>query len=42
MMPDEILVVNDGSLLLQMMGCLLKTRGYPLSLTDSPEEALVR
>jgi DNA-binding response OmpR family regulator len=41
-MPDEILVVNDGSLLLQMMSCLLESRGYPLSLTDSPEEALVR
>jgi signal transduction histidine kinase len=42
MTPDEILVVNDGSLLLQMMSCLLESRGYPLSLTDSPEEALVR
>ena len=41
-MPDEILVVNDGSLLLQMMGCLMANRGYHLSLTDSSEEALVR
>ena len=42
MTPDEILVVNDGSMLLQIMGCLLESSGYPLSLTDSPEEALVR
>jgi DNA-binding response OmpR family regulator len=42
MIPNEILIVNDGSLLLQMMGCLMETRGYHLSLTDSPEEALVR
>ena len=42
MLAEEILVVNDGSLLLQMVGGLLQNKGYHLSLTDSPEEALVR
>ena len=41
MIPEEILVVNDGSLLLRMMGGLLEHRGYQLSLTDAPEDALV-
>jgi signal transduction histidine kinase len=41
MVPEEILIVNDGSLLLKMMGGLLENRGYHLSLTDSPEEGLV-
>lgn len=41
MIRMEILMVNDGSLLLQVMGCLLETRGYRLVLTDSSEEALV-
>src|SRR5271157_2206966 len=41
MVPEEILIVNDGSLLLQMVGGLLENKGYQLSLTDSPEEALV-
>jgi CheY-like chemotaxis protein len=40
MIPEEILIVNDGSLLLKMMGGLLEHKGYQLSLTDSPEEAL--
>jgi len=40
MIPEEILIVNDGSLLLKMMGGLLENKGYQLSLTDSPEEAL--
>ena len=40
MIPEEILIVNDGSLPLKMMGCLLEDKGYHLSLTDSPEEAL--
>ena len=39
MIRMEILMVNDGSLLLQVMGCLLETRGYRLVLTDSSEEA---
>jgi two-component system sensor histidine kinase/response regulator len=42
MIPEEILIVNDGSLLLKMIGGLLEHKGYHLSLTDSPEEALVR
>jgi CheY-like chemotaxis protein len=42
MIPEEILIVNDGSLLLKLMGGLLEHKGYHLSLTDSPEEALVR
>ncbi len=40
MLAEEILVVNDGSLLLKMIGGLLENKGYNLSLTDSPEEAL--
>ncbi len=41
MVPEEILIVNDGSLLLKMMAGLLENRGYQLSVTDSPEEGLV-
>jgi DNA-binding response OmpR family regulator len=41
MLAEEILMVNDGSLLLKLMGSLLESKGYHLSLTDSPEEALV-
>lgn len=41
MVPEEILLVNDGSLLLQMMGGLLENKGHQVSLTDSPDEALV-
>jgi CheY-like chemotaxis protein len=41
MLAEEILMVNDGSLLLKMMGGLLENKGYHISLTDSPEEALV-
>lgn len=41
MLAEEILLVNDGSLLLKMMGSLLENKGYHISLTDSPEEALV-
>ena len=42
MIPEEILIVNDGSLLLKMVGGLLENKGYQLSLTDSPEEALTK
>jgi signal transduction histidine kinase len=42
MVPEEILIVNDGSLLLKMMAALLENKGYNLCLTDSPEEALVQ
>ncbi len=41
MLAEEILIVNDGSLLLKMLGNLLENKGYQVSLTDSPEEALV-
>ena len=41
MLAEEILMVNDGSLLLKLMGGLLESRGYHISLTDSPEEALI-
>jgi signal transduction histidine kinase len=41
MIPNEIIIVNDGSLLLKMIGGLLEHKGYHLSLTDSPEEALM-
>jgi signal transduction histidine kinase len=41
MIPEEILIVNDGSLLLKMIGGLLEHKGYHLSITDSPEEALM-
>ncbi len=40
MIPEEILILNDGSLLLKMVGGLLENKGCQLSLTDSPEEAL--
>ena len=40
MVPEEILIVNDGSLLLKMIGGLLANKGYQLSQTDSSEEAL--
>jgi DNA-binding response OmpR family regulator len=40
MVPEEILIVNDGSLLLKLMGDLLAKQGHQVSLTDSPEEAL--
>jgi signal transduction histidine kinase len=42
MVPEEILIINDGSLLLKMMAALLENKGYNLCLTDSPEEALVQ
>jgi signal transduction histidine kinase len=41
MIQEEILIVNDGSLLLKMIGGLLEHKGYNLSITDSPEDALV-
>ena len=41
MLTEEVLLVNDGSLLLQMMGGLLENKGYHISLTDTPEDALV-
>jgi len=40
MLTEEVLLVNDGSLLLKMMGGLLENKGYHISLTDSPEDAL--
>ncbi|MEJ2091087.1 MAG: hybrid sensor histidine kinase/response regulator [Syntrophobacterales bacterium] len=40
MLTEEILIVNDGSLLLKMMGGLLENKGYHISLTESPEDAL--
>jgi signal transduction histidine kinase len=40
MLAEEILMVNDSSLLLKMMGGLLESKGYHIDLTDSPEEAL--
>lgn len=40
MLAEGILLVNDGSLLLKMMGGQLENKGYHVSLTDSPEEAL--
>lgn len=37
MVREVILLVNDGSLLLRMMGCLLEARGYyPLPGVGSP------
>jgi len=39
MLAEEILLVNDGSVLLKMIGGLLESKGYALHLTDSPEEA---
>ena len=41
MIPGKVLIVNDGTPLLKTVGGLLADKGYPLSLTDSPEDALV-
>jgi len=41
MLAEEILMVNDGSLLLNLISGLLEGKGYHVNLTDSPEEALV-
>lgn len=41
MLAEEILMVNDGSLLLKLMGGLLESKGYHVNLTDSPDDALV-
>ncbi|MDD3580695.1 MAG: hypothetical protein PHW74_06710 [Desulfobacca sp.] len=40
MRHDDILVLNDGSPLLPLIGGLLEARGYDIFLTDEPEEAL--
>jgi DNA-binding response OmpR family regulator len=40
MLPDEILLINDGSFLLRMMARRLEERGYPTWVTDVPERAL--
>ncbi len=40
MLPDEILLINDGSFLLRMMAKRLEERGYPTWVTDGPEQAL--
>ncbi len=40
MLPDEILLINDGSFLLRMMARRLEERGYPTWVTDLPERAL--
>ncbi len=40
MLPEEILLINDGSPLLKMIRGFLENKGYLLMLTDSSEEAL--
>jgi PleD family two-component response regulator len=40
MLPNEILLINDGSFLLRMMGRRLESKGYPTWVADDPEQAL--
>jgi DNA-binding NtrC family response regulator len=40
MLRHEILLINDGSFLLRMMGRRLESKGYPTWVTDNPEQAL--
>ncbi len=40
MLPDEILLINDGSFLLRMLAKRLEERGYATWCTDAPEQAL--
>lgn len=40
MLPDEILLINDGSFLLRMMARRLEERGHPTWVTESSEKAL--
>jgi DNA-binding response OmpR family regulator len=40
MLPDEILLINDGSFLLRMLAKRLEERGYAAWCTDAPEQAL--
>ena len=35
-----ILLINDGSFLLRMMGRRLENKGYPAWVTEDPEQAL--
>jgi DNA-binding response OmpR family regulator len=40
MLRHEILLINDGSFLLRMMGRRLENQGYPTWVSDGPEQAL--
>ena len=40
MVQNEILLINDGSFLLRMIGRRLESKGYPTWITDDPEKAL--
>jgi CheY-like chemotaxis protein len=40
MLRNEILLINDGSFLLRMMGRRLESKGYPTWVTEDPEQAL--
>jgi DNA-binding response OmpR family regulator len=40
MLPDEILLINDGSFLLRMMTKRLEEKGYRTWMTNLPERAL--
>ena len=40
MVQNEIMLINDGSFLLRMIGRRLESKGYPTWITDDPEKAL--
>ena len=40
MLQNEILLINDGSFLLRMMGRRLENKGYPTWVCEDPEQAL--
>ncbi len=40
MVQNEILLINDGSFLLRMMGRRLESKGYPTWVSEDPEQAL--
>jgi PleD family two-component response regulator len=40
MLHNEILLINDGSFLLRMMGRRLENKGYPIWISEDPEQAL--
>ena len=40
MLDNAILLINDGSFLLRMMGRRLESKGYPTWVTEDPEQAL--
>lgn len=40
MLQTDIMLINDGSFLLRMVGRRLESKGYPTRITDDPKKAL--